>query len=91
MTPKYLLLHHGNNADIFELDAEESVLASGAFLRTLGFDSIGEMYLCFNLKDSMIRRIDELGGNLPHPNYDKNNYAPYFTTLEKVIVGYECR
>lgn len=91
MTPKYLLLHHGNNADIFELDAEESVLASGAFLRTLGFDSNGEMYLCFNLKDSMIRRIDELGGNLLHPNYDKNNYAPYFTTLEKVIVGYECR
>jgi DNA (cytosine-5)-methyltransferase 1 len=85
MTPRYLLLYHGDKAEIYELDAEEPVLASGAFLRTLGFDSAGEMYLCFNLKDSKGCTIEELGGNMGHPNYDKNNYAPYFTTLEKII------
>ena len=84
MTPRYLLLYHGDKAEIYELDAEEPVLASGAFLRTLGFDSAGEMYLCFNLKDSKGCTIEELGGNMGHPNYDKNNYAPYFTTLEKI-------
>ncbi len=85
MTPKYLLLHHGSKADIFELDEEEPVLANGTFLRTLGFHSNGELYLCFNLKNCTICTIEELGGNLAHPNYDKNNFAPYFTTLEKVI------
>ena len=86
MTPKYLLLHRGSKADIFELDAEEPALATGAFLKTLGFNSNGEMYLCFSLKDSMSRTIEELDGNLVHPNYDKNNYAPYFTSLEKIVV-----
>lgn len=85
MTPRYLLLHHGDKANIFELDAEEPVLATGVFLKTMGFNSNGEMYLCFNLKDCLGHTIEELGGNLPHPNYDRNNYAPYFTTLEKVI------
>lgn len=85
MTPKYLLLHHGDKADIFELDAEEPVLATGDFLKTLGFDSNGEMYLCFHLKNSKSRTIKELGGNIPSPNYNRDYYAPYFTTLEKII------
>lgn len=85
MTPKYLLLHYGNKASIYELDAEEPVLATGTFLKTLGFNSNGEMYLCFNLKDSQSRTIKELGGDLPDLNYDRNNYAPYFTTLGKTI------
>lgn len=85
MTPKYLLLHHGDKANIFELDAEEPVLATGTFLKTLGFNSNGQMYLCFNLKDNKSRTVKELGGNLPQPNYNRNNYAPYFSTLEKII------
>ena len=85
MAPKYLLLYHGDIANIFELDAEEPALATGAFLRTLGFKSDGEMYLCFNLKDGKSRTLKELGGNLPQPNYNRNNFAPYFTTLDKIV------
>ena len=85
MAPKYLLLHHGDKAEMFELDAEEPVLATGDFLKTLGFDSNGEMYLCFSLKNSQHCTIEELSGNLPSPSYKRNNYAPYFTTLEKII------
>ena len=84
-TPKYLLLHHGDNADIYELDGEEPILASGSFLKTMGFNSTGEMYLCFRLRNSIICKIEDLGGNLNIPNYDKTNYTPYFTSLKKVI------
>ncbi len=85
MVPKYLLLYHGDKADLFELDAEEPVLASGTTLKTMGFNCNGELYLCFNLKDSRSHTVDVLGGNLSHLNYHRSSYAPYFTTLGTVM------
>ena len=85
MTPSFLLLHHGGKADIFELDVEEPVLVTGAYLRKIGFITDGEMYLCFHLKNGKRLSIKELGGELPYMNYNRTSFTPYFTTLEKII------
>lgn len=85
MSPRYLLLHHRDKADIYELDGEEPVLTSGTFLRTLGFKCNGEIYLCFKLKDIRIRTIEELSGNKSSLSYNRNDYVPYFTTLGKIM------
>jgi len=83
--PKYLLLHHKEQAEIYELDAEEPVLADASFLKTLGFECSGQTYLCFRLKNNSRKSIVELGANTTDLHYDKRNYAPYFTTLNELI------
>jgi len=83
--PKYFLIHHKEQAEIYELDAEEPVLADASFLKTLGFECSGQTYLCFRLKNDSRITIGELGANTSDIHYDKKNYAPYFTTLKELI------
>ena len=83
--PKYLLLHHKDKAEIFELDAEEPILADATFLKTLGFETTGETYLCFKLESAEPKSMDDLGVKASCLEYDQRNYSPYFTTIDKVI------
>ena len=76
--PKYLLMHHKDDAGFYELDGEEPILADASFLTSLGFDVSGKTYLCFRLKDMKSIYIGT-------PVYDKRTYAPLFTTLAKAI------
>lgn len=85
MMPKYLLIYHNDNAELFELEPDEPVLANANSLKSLGFDSHGDTYLCFKLKNNKRLTIRELGGSVTYPIYDKNNYNPYFTTLREII------
>lgn len=83
--PKYLLLHHKDTAEIYELETEEPLLANASYLKTLGFECSGTTYLCFRLKDGREIKIKEFGSRANVPLYDKSNYAPYFTELSKII------
>jgi len=83
--PRYLLLHHKDKAEIYELDAEEPLLADASFLKSLGFETSGETYLCFRLKSAEPIILYDFDENNNHLNYDQKNYSPYFTTIEKVI------
>lgn len=83
--PEYLLLHHKENAEIYELDAEEPILVDTSFLKTLGFETTGETYLCFRLKSANKKSIQDLGGSAASPQYISTKYSPYFTTIDKVI------
>ena len=85
MTPKYLLLHHKEYVKFFELDSDEPVLASASFLNTCGFSCSGETYLCFKLRNKQEQSIKDFGGDLQTLVYDKYNYAPYITTLDKIL------
>lgn len=76
--PKYLLMHHKDEAEFYELDGEEPVLADASFLKSLGFKTSGQTYICFQFKD---RQSIDLG----IPIYDKRNYAPYFSTLGALV------
>lgn len=84
VAPKYLLIHNKENAEIYELDGEEPVLADSLFLRSLGFNASGEKYLCFRLKDHRPKNLKDLTGKTTRPNYNSKNYSPYFTTVEKL-------
>lgn len=82
--PKYLLLHHNDSAEIYELEEEEPILTKSSFLRSLGFDTNGETYLCFRLKNTETKSVNDLIPNT-YLNYDKRNYFPYFTKIDKII------
>jgi len=82
--PKYLLLHN-KDAEIFELEEEEPILADASFLKTLGFETSGETYLCFRLKNEKSKDIRD---NVVFPvlsNYKWRSYSPYFTTIENLL------
>lgn len=86
LMPKYLFLHYKENVEIYELDTEEPVLANASFLKTLGFETSGETYLCFRLKSAepiMIRDIVNYSTCL---RFDLSNYIPYFTTIKELLV-----
>lgn len=85
MTPRYLLLHHKEEAHLFELDSEEPVLADVSFLNKCGFNCSGKTYLCFKLKNNREINGCELSGEKHALSYDKYNYAPYFTTVENIF------
>lgn len=85
VVPKYLLIHHKRDAYLYELDAEEPVLADASFLESLGFATSGETYLCFRIKGDKPMTAHDLGCNSYKPIYDQRNYYPYFSTIEKVI------
>ena len=74
MMPEFLLMHHSGNAELLELEPEEPVLAYGSSLKKLGFDCHGDVYLCFKLKNGKRLRIEDMGGTIKLPVYDKNNY-----------------
>lgn len=86
LMPKYLFLHYKENVEIYELDTEEPVLANASFLKTLGFETSGETYLCFRLKSAepiMIRDIVNYSTCL---RFDPSNYIPYFMTIKELLV-----
>ena len=83
--PKYLLLHYKNQADIYELEVEEPVLADASFLQTLGYETTGETYLCFRLRSDVPKNINDWNSRARHLIFDQNNYSPYFTTIDKII------
>ena len=85
VVPKYLLIHHKDKADLYELDAEDPVLADSSFLKSLGFATSGKTYLCFRLKSNNSMTPQELCCKSYDPIYDHRNYYPYFTAIEKVI------
>lgn len=83
--PEYLMIHHKEQAEIYELKVDEPILADGSFLKSLGFDVSGQTYLCFRLKDKEKKSISDFGGEASKPQYAPNNYSPYFTTLGELI------
>ena len=83
--PNYLLLHHKDKAEIYVLESEEPILADATYLKTLGFETTGETYLCFRLESSEPKNISDLGVKTTHLEYDQRNYSPYFTTIDKII------
>ena len=83
--PKYLLLHYKNQADIYELEVEEPVLADASFLQTLGYETTGETYLCFRLKSDVPKKINGWNSRARHLIFDQSNYSPYFTSIDKII------
>lgn len=58
--PKYLLLHHKENAGIYDLEEEEPILADASFLKTLGFEVSGDRYLCFRLKSTKQKNVKKM-------------------------------
>ena len=85
MMPKFLLLHHKETAEIYELDAEVPVLSDVSLLKTLGFDCSGQTYLCFRLKNDKRINFSEFGVNRSDIHYVRKNFAPYFTTLNELM------
>lgn len=83
--PKYLLLHHKKDAEIYELDAEEPVLADASFLKKLGFRTFGETYLCFLLKNTKPIMIRDIVGYSANLHFDTSNYVPHFTTIKDIL------
>lgn len=83
--PHYLLLHYKNDAEIYELNAEEPVLADASFLKSLGFSATGKTYLCFQLKSVKPRVICDIVDHFASLHFDTNNYAPYFTTIKEIL------
>lgn len=83
--PEYLLLHHKDEAEIYELITDEPILADSSFLKALGFETTGETYLCFRLKSSKLFSCADFGSNIKKPLYNKLNYKPFLTTLNNII------
>lgn len=83
--PKYLLLHHKSEAQLYELNVNDPILANSSFLNTLGFATSGETYLCFSLKNAEQLSAKHFGGKSPQFNYAPKNYHPYFTSIKKII------
>lgn len=76
--PKYLLLHHKNEAEFYELNNEKPTLTEASYLASLGFKLSGKIYLVFYLKD---KKAIEMG----KPRYDSRNYFPFFAKLKDLL------
>lgn len=83
--PLYLLLHHKDEKELYELEVEEPVLTDFSYLKDLGFVTSGSKYLCFRIKSAESKKISDLVGNFSNLNLDKNNYSPYFTTISELL------
>ena len=83
--PEYLMIHHKERAEFYELDVDEPILADASSLQSLGFDVSGQTYLCFRLKNKEKKSCSEFGGEASVPLYNPKNYSPYFTTIGKLI------
>lgn len=83
--PEYLMIHHKERAEFYELNVDEPILADASFLQSLGFDVSGQTYLCFRLKNKEKKSCSEFGGEASVPLYNPKNYSPYFTTIGKLI------
>lgn len=82
--PQYLLLHNKDCNEVFMLDGEEPVLATSEYLRTLGFKPNGKLYLCFRLIADKVK-FGYKDGCVKF-DYDKSNYNPYITSLNKILI-----
>ena len=85
VVPQYLLLHYKDDAEIYELHAEEPVLVDVSFLKTLGFAVSGETYLCFQLKSAKPRLICNIVDKTVSLHLNSSHYAPYFTTIKELL------
>lgn len=83
--PSYLLLHHKDKAELYELETDDPILADASFLKTLGFETTGKTYLCFRLKTTEPKNICDLFNKASQFNYDQRIYSPYFTTIDNII------
>ena len=83
--PQYLLLHYKGDAEIYELNAEEPVLADASFLKTLGFSTTGKTYLCFQLKSAKPIVFCDIVDHFASLHFDTSNYDPYFTTIKEIL------
>ena len=83
--PTFLLLHHKNEAEIYELEKEEPVLADASFLKTLGFKTSGDHYLCFRLKRKSPTPLHDIDDQVDTISYAHKSFAPYITTMDKVL------
>lgn len=79
ITPKYLLLHHKNEAEIYSLDKDKPIVVNAPFLNKLGFKTSGNKYLCFKLKSTTPEPI----ASTANLHQYTATYLPYFTTFEK--------
>ena len=83
--PEYLMIHHKEQIEIYELVVDEPMLVDASFLKSLGFGVSGQKYLCFRLKNKKMKFISEFGGEGSKCQYDPKNYLPYFTTIGELI------
>ena len=78
MMPKFLLMHHKEQTEVYELEKEEPALADKSYLHSLGFECMGNTYLVFRIKDTKPINMGKLA-------YNPYNYTPYFTKLKDLI------
>lgn len=83
ISPRFLLLHHKEDNDLFELDGCEPTLVDFSYLNSLGFETNGNTYICFKLKDTIPR--DTVRSTKGELKYDELNYSPYITTIDKLL------
>lgn len=79
--PRFLLLHHGMERELYELTCERPFVAGSAFLSELGFRVSGESYLCFRLRDAYRRNFHERDVRSFPVWKGRERYSPYITTL----------
>jgi hypothetical protein len=80
---KYLLLHHEENRMLLELTGDGPKFFPKTALEGMGFHPHGDFYLGFSLKsESIIENIDVSHYRLE--KYARNQYTPYFTTMENI-------
>jgi hypothetical protein len=80
---KYLLLHHEGNRMLLELTGDGPKFFPKTALEGMGFHPHGDFYLGFSLKsESIIENIDVSHYRLE--KYARNQYTPYFTTMENI-------
>lgn len=84
--PKYLLLHHKDDAELFEIEQIDPILVESSYLIELGFYTNGERYLCFKLKNAESIDVMQLGGNTTDFVFNHTAVSPYFKTLKQTIV-----
>lgn len=84
--PKYLLLHHKDDADLFELEQETPILADASYLQSIGFSAKGDRYLCFRLRNAKCTDVVKLGSNTTDLVFNHASVVPYFKPFKKTIV-----
>ena len=83
--PRFLMLHHKDNAFFYDMDSEEPTLTDCSYLRSLGFDASGDMYLSFRLLTGEKKRMEDMHGESFKPVFNVNSYHPYFIRLGDLI------
>ncbi|MGN0036186.1 MAG: DNA cytosine methyltransferase [Bacteroidaceae bacterium] len=83
LNPHYLLLHHHEKAEIYELYEEEPFMTDASYLKALGFELSGDTYLCFKLKSAKQIDLNNLTRQSDLLNSNKRKYSPYLITLNR--------